>query len=400
MIPLQLFRDSAEKLGYVMLSSYGTLSDDPTAFDQNDRALNAMIADAQSRFAVDPSRIYLVGFSGTAHYAWNVAPQLDGSLAGIVGVGGGLPAYSKPIQMTMAMHRPIAFFGIAGIGDFNYDAVRWLDESLDTTRVHHRFVSHDGQHQWPPEEIAHEAVEWLELQAMRSGLIDVDRKYTRELRNRYMEEAKRMEKSDDPASAMRRYREIASDFAELGGAEDAADRFDRLSRDQEVIDEQYRRDEISRRVVFYKLDVRDFYLAYRKENPPIDHRDALRRLKIKELKKEAGDRDWHRSGAARRMLGSAFANMSFYEPRDYFQAKDYVRAAGVLRIAQDIFPDLPRTCYQLAQAAAQLGEIDEALEALECAAKADWLTPEALELNVLLEPLHGSDDYRRIIESI
>jgi predicted esterase len=397
MIPLSLFQRGAEEFGYLILSSYGTLSDDPTAFDQNERALNAMLVDAQARFLADPSRIYLVGFSGTAHYAWNVAPQLDGSLAGVVGVGGGLPAYTKPIQMGMAMDHPFAFFGVAGIGDFNYDGVRWLDEALDTTRVQHRFVTHDGRHQWPAEEIAYEAVEWFEIQAMKDGIVDEDMNFVRRQFEAAMKETRQLERDDDHASAYRRYREIVADFETLTDTDEAEKRLRRMTNDSDVVEEQRRRDELSRTVLLYKLEAQRFRAEYQKTSPVIEHDVAMRRLKISDLIKQAKDRDYQESGAARRMLASAFANAGFYEPRAYLRARDFERAAGVLYIAQAIFPDQPRTCYQLAQATAQLGRTHEAIDALRCAVEADWVTPESIETDELLDPIRETSGYHELL---
>jgi len=58
----KLFEDAAARLGWVVMSSYNTLSDGPP--EPNVNAMNAMLASAQ-RLAIDPGRVYLAGFSGT-----------------------------------------------------------------------------------------------------------------------------------------------------------------------------------------------------------------------------------------------------------------------------------------------------------------------------------------------
>ena len=68
LVPLSLFKDAAERLGYILLSSYNTVSDG--AAEPNVRALDAMLQEAQEHFAVDERRIYLAGFSGTARMSW------------------------------------------------------------------------------------------------------------------------------------------------------------------------------------------------------------------------------------------------------------------------------------------------------------------------------------------
>src|SRR5688500_5721487 len=67
--PMDRMRAGAEEYGYVLLSSYNTLSDSAT--DVNERALNAMLVDAQTTLSIDKQRIYLIGFSGTARISWD-----------------------------------------------------------------------------------------------------------------------------------------------------------------------------------------------------------------------------------------------------------------------------------------------------------------------------------------
>jgi tetratricopeptide (TPR) repeat protein len=155
------------------------------------------------------------------------------------------------------------------------------------------------------------------------------------------------------------------------------------------------RAEVAQDVIKYKLRVRNFYLEYRNKEKLPSLEKALKKLQIERLKKQTGESDVERSSAAKRMLATAFVNTGFYEPRDYFNKKDYVRAAGLLRIASAIYPNVPRVCYQLARAATQLGELDEALEALECGRNAEWATDELIESDELLAPLLSDERYSK-----
>lgn len=193
LVPMELFQEAAERLGYIVMSSYNTLSDADSAIAVNDRALNTMMFDAEVRFKANTSRLYLVGFSGTAHYAWAKASLLDGIIAGIVGVGSGLPIATRQVQATLRMQRPITYFGVAGTGDFNYDNARRLDQELDTTRMAHRFKTFDGFHSWPPKTIAEKAIEWLQYQAMRSGLAVRDSAWMDSMCSEYLQNAQELE---------------------------------------------------------------------------------------------------------------------------------------------------------------------------------------------------------------
>ncbi len=86
MLGLELFRAAAARLGWIVLSSYNTLSDGPP--EPNVIALNAMLVSAQARLAIDTARLYLAGFSGTARAALEFAVELHGHVAGVIAAGG------------------------------------------------------------------------------------------------------------------------------------------------------------------------------------------------------------------------------------------------------------------------------------------------------------------------
>jgi len=64
-----------------------------------------------------------------------------------------------------------AVFATAGTEDFNYLELRRLDAALTSSHYLHVF---DGGHTIPPATVATEAIEWLEIAAMRSGRRVVD----------------------------------------------------------------------------------------------------------------------------------------------------------------------------------------------------------------------------------
>ncbi|HET6374010.1 MAG TPA: hypothetical protein VFG76_11940, partial [Candidatus Polarisedimenticolia bacterium] len=146
LVPLELFKDAAGRLGYILISSYDTASDGPR--DTNAPALTAMLADARRRFSVDARRFYLAGFSGTARSGWEFSVQLAGKVAGLMGFGGGLPEGFAP-SATMTF----VFFGGAGTTDFNYEEMRALEVKLASIGIPHRFAWYDGPHSWPPAEV-------------------------------------------------------------------------------------------------------------------------------------------------------------------------------------------------------------------------------------------------------
>ena len=196
--PVEQYQAAAEKFGYIVAGSNVSRNG---SWAVSMGAAQAMSGDVLSRFHIDPKRIYTAGMSGGARVAMGVAMNAPGAVAGVVASSAGYPD-SKP-RKTL----PFAVFGTAGNEDFNWLEMRSLDHALTTP---HRLAIFDGGHVWLPSELAVEAVEWLDLQAMRSGRLPRD-----EARLQAMITA-RQTKADAIPDEYRRYQALealAADFA-------------------------------------------------------------------------------------------------------------------------------------------------------------------------------------------
>jgi dienelactone hydrolase len=155
--PVERFQQAAEKYGYIVAGSNNSRNGDWTS---STAAIRAMPTDVMARFSIDLKRVYTAGFSGGARVAMHVALS-SGKIAGVIACSAGFPdgqAHKKA---------PFPIFGTAGTEDFNYQEMRRLDRTLTTP---HRLVIFDGSHDWLPSPLGIEALEWLEIDAMKSGL--------------------------------------------------------------------------------------------------------------------------------------------------------------------------------------------------------------------------------------
>ena len=98
------------------------------------------------------------------------------------------------------------------------------------------------------------------------------------------------------------------------------------------------------------------------------------------------------------MLETVFVYTSFYEPRGLLAEGDAARALAVTAIAAILKPDHPRVCLNRARAHAQLGNRDEALEALRCAVQSGLVSTALVESDPYLEPLHDEAGYRAVLD--
>lgn len=160
-IPVERLHEAAERFGYIVV---GSLNSRNGPLPENTAAARAMVDDVGARFALDPARVYTAGMSGGARAATEFA--LAGWSKGVIACSAGFP---EDVYDTMPRRLAFVFFGTAGYTDGNYRELRRVDELLGERNAPHRVVMFDGGHQWPPAPILAEAIEWLELQAMRAG---------------------------------------------------------------------------------------------------------------------------------------------------------------------------------------------------------------------------------------
>jgi dienelactone hydrolase len=154
---VEKYQAAAEQYGYIVAGSNTSRNG---SWAVSGASVKAMSMDLGQRFAIDASRLYLTGMSGGARVALMVALGNKG-IAGVIASSAGYPD-SKPRASV-----PFPLYGTAGTEDFNYIEMRQLDRKL--TSPHHLAVF-DGGHTLPPDAVALDAIEWMELQAMKSAL--------------------------------------------------------------------------------------------------------------------------------------------------------------------------------------------------------------------------------------
>jgi predicted esterase len=333
LVPLERFRPAAERYGFVVMSSWHTLSDADSSFAVNEASLDAMLRDAQERFSADARRFYLAGFSGTARHAWHFAERLRGNVAGVMGFGGSFPGPAPLWTAQLRSGRRYAYFGGAGDDDFNHDEMRRLDAILDSLPLPRRLRFYPGEHTWPPEEVAREAVEWMQVQAMKSGLAAHDEPWLDSLLAARSAAARALE-ATDPAEALREWRILAADFTGLRDAAPAAARADSLARDRGVRRAQARRAELLERERAYRDVLRGWMESFRGGGPVPAHERSLATLRVAALAREAAGADPLAAAAARRMLSHAYVLAAFYGPREH-QA-DPARAEALRRVGEAV----------------------------------------------------------------
>ncbi|MEO6324638.1 MAG: hypothetical protein ABIT01_15890 [Thermoanaerobaculia bacterium] len=355
LMPLGLFREAAERFSTILVSSNDTRSDIP--FAPNLAAIQALVADSHRRFALDTARRYAAGFSGGGRMAAMLAFILKGSLAGSISCGAGY-AENYPPRKEM----PVPFYGTIGDEDFNFLEMQLLERTLTSLSVPHRITVFSGPHRWPDASLCADALEWMQVQAARAGLIAktdgvLDDRLARERR----QEAE-LRQTGQLLAADRRLEAIVRDFDGLRdvAAEKAAlAAAVRSSAHKKLAAEEDALMKRERQVLARQETLLQSALA---EEAPAAR--LVRDLGIGELKQSALEKDRSAEGKlASRALASLIARTSDLTG-DFLEKKQPARAALCLSVGVEIRPQNSFTWYNLACAQAIAGQRARALTSL------------------------------------
>lgn len=396
---IERFRPAAERYGYILAGSNNCRNGDWAPIEV---AVLALVRDVESRFSVNPQRRYAAGFSGGARVACLFAPPLK--LAGVVACGAAFPLANKEPVVGFPL------FGAAGWDDFNYQELRRADALLEAKRVPHRVEFYAAGHAWIPEELATEALEWLELQALRAGSRPNDLLWLRELLQR--RQAAVASRSTQ-AEIFRGYSTIIADFDGLADLSEVRLKAAQLAVRPEVQQarkkeekEARREDEWTERLFAAVQEARAGKTRTGAEElgqvfghnrlpgeGPFSNRGAeevtgaafgrVRRSEFLDTER-AGDRSRHlrqevaylkgrgrKDAAARRALNAAFGSL-FEAGRGLAREEKYDESREAFELCEVIHPDSALLLFELAEVHALLGDSGKARHYVDTAVAAGY----------------------------
>lgn len=390
-LPARLFRDAAEKHGVILASSNNTRSDGPV--DPNITALRAMWNDTHARLSIDDRRIYAGGFSGGARLATIMASTAPGTVAGVIGCAAGFHA---PLRDKPAF----AYFGTAGNRDFNYREMRELDATLDGLGSPHRIEYFDGEHDWPPKELAETALAWLDLQAIKERRLPADDQLVDSF---IAEESARAEalEASHPAEALRQWKMLRNDAAGLREVAPLDAAIARLSASRRVKDSLREESERQRQDDAIKRRFAAVWRKLREPDATLLLAPIVEELQIPLLRRRAraspGSED---SLAAERLLAEISAQAGFYLAEGFRTRGNFSRAILCLSVAAEAKPDRASTWYNLAALHALAGRPNKALENLRTAIEKGFRDADSLSKDSDFSSMSAGPEFRKIVEEL
>jgi predicted esterase len=331
-----LFTEAASRLGWVVLSSFNTASDDDRA--PNERAVNAMMADAWTKYAADPQRIYLAGFSGTARVAWVFASQTKGAARGVIAAGAGLTGFAPLTTLADTGEAAVAFLSSIGNADYNWSELRATDGFLSRMGTPHRAWDFVGGHQWPPRSIATAQVEWFEARAMRTGYAIPDEEFLTKRRARIGREIDSLLAGERPLEALSALDELAEDMVTPEERDVVKARIAKLRQSGPVKAAIAERESIIASEASAIEDVAITLTRIRLQaNLPAPEQLAAE-LRIPELRRLIASGSRRQTLSAKRQLDRILGLLFEYEPTTYVANGDNSRARLMLEVGALVDP--------------------------------------------------------------
>jgi dienelactone hydrolase len=355
-VPVELLEKAAELRGTIVAGS--NVSRNGPVKDEM-QAAEAMWRDTHARLSIDGQQVYAAGFSGGARAAFTFALQC-GCVQGVIAAGAGLPAFSKSPRSL-----PVVVFATLGEYDFNYPELVTLEQKLDKMQVPNRLRRFDGGHQWAPTTVLAEAVDWLQLEAMRQRRRAKDDAFVAEQRSRAAERARGYEAKGDLLSAYEEYRRAADEFAGLGDGADFAQRAEAMKRSPQFqTAEKQEREDIARQERLMG-DIKNALVSLPAGSLEIRRRAEDIRQGVKALREQAErPKNARDARVLRRARADVFATA--YEIGEAFLRRSDLTGAEVcFEIAGEARPESPGPPFELARLYAGSGQKKRALQALD-----------------------------------
>ncbi len=390
-LPLECFKESAEKYGYIVAGSNISRNGPVSA---SLRAGLAMMRDVLGRFSIDDRRLYATGFSGGARVAVAMAQMQKGRIAGVIGCAAGFPEGEHPTAQT-----PFAFCGTIGNEDYNWVEMNRLDRALASLDKPHRLLRFSGGHTWPPKDAAMAAVEWLELQAMKAGTRPKDAALIEGRLRRDLSQAKDDEGRGALYEAWLSYSDLATTFRGLIDVQPFGTRATALQA-QEVVRKQIR---LEREAEDLEIAQRVEIARYIGQMADTDQQtDATRNLYtlITVLKRNEQRASTPSDRLRARRLIEHVSITAYYAGQPLFDSGEYSSALSFFRIQAAIHPESSAIQYRLAVTCGRAGDRKNALEALKRAADNGFSDVARIEQESGFEKVRNDARYGQILDVV
>ncbi len=366
--PVSKYQALAEKHGIIMVGSYGSRNFDGFS---SEKAFVAIYNDIVKNYPVDPTMVWISGFSGGSRAAAALSMGYP-AITGVIGCGAGFVETDDE-----SLKKLRSYVALSGDRDMNLGELIENSEYLDEIEVNNMLLQFEGGHEWPPVIYMDLAFLWL---TGRTAGIDADilrgirAKADSGLLYGSWAQLKQLEKIPawkDSAAALANQLHEKTNFT------------DDQRRVEMVMEEE-------------RKAVNDFSIAFSKllGGESIQKEEWL--LKAKRTQLLQKDKDRYKQLSGQRLFNQAVATCQEY----FFELMRHTVYAKALKTA-DIFlcfdPDNSQGYYMMARAEAGLGNKNRAEKNLREAGKRGFKWNSRIETDILLMKMFKTEELRRML---
>jgi hypothetical protein len=384
---VEVYRLAAEKYGYIVVGSNNSRNG-PVAIQM--AAARAVWLDTHRRFALDKNRVYMTGLSGGARAATSFALYCSTcTVAGVIAHGAGYPEISGKFP---AVNDHFAYYAAIGDVDFNFPEIMTLRREKDEQAASFKIKLYPGPHQWAPPSIVEDAVEWMEIKAMQSGVEKVDAVFVRRIFERTQAEAAQSEREGDALGQYYALRSLVQDFK---GLEDVTQFEGRLAlfKTSKALKTANRDEQREIELQTSLTATASGELALLRAQPGLAQDIAS---VMRDLREKAHLKDKNSAVSSR-----AFTELwveCIEAGQDLFRQGHYIQAATYFSLMAEVAPDKPGLLVMLAEAKVRAGDKKDAVKTLELAVHRGLKDTKALTDDPELQPLASDPAFQRIVQ--
>lgn len=391
---VEAYKGAAERYGYIVAASNNSRNG-PGQTEL--AAAEAVWKDTHRRFSIDANRVYTTGFSGGAKAATYFALYCyTCHVAGVIAQGAGYPALNSSI---VPANDHFAYYAVIGEDDFNFPDVMALRRKKDEQGEPFKVEVYPGSHQWAPGAVVEDAVAWMELKAMQSGVEKVDAEFVQKMFEQTQADEAKGEKAGDVLGQYYALRSVAWDFKGLEEVRSfeselprvkASDAWKKANREeQEQIDLQESLTATASR------ELAQLAVAEEGAQSGLADRIAIQMGNLRRMEKSKDKDQIIESRAFTQLL------MEGIEAGDVqFQQGHYSVAATYFALMAEAAPDQPGPLVSLAEARVRLGGRKQALMALKEAARRGLKHARTLGNDPELKPLASDPEFQQILRGL
>lgn len=391
-VPLGYFKEAADLYGYIMVGSNNSRNG---PLNRSVAAMKAVWQDIIGRFNIDRNRVYTTGFSGGSRGATILSGVVKNRVRGIIGCGAGISVVIKPEHI-----KPSLYYGLIGFADFNYLEMNELDHKFDQLDVIHHIRYYDGDHRYPPKPLCTEAMDWMELQGMRKGIIKRNDMLIQSLFERDLAKMQALEKSGNIYFAVHGYQFIVETYKEWKEISKIKNKIDQL-RKKKAYKTFYKAEK--KRLKKERGFKRNFSRAFNiiKNTPPneVNMNKIFFDIKLHQLENGTKNDNGYDRSLTERLLFTLGDRARCWGD-NHLKEKDYNRAIIYYKIgvkSSKKFYFYTSILYNMACTYSLNNLKQKALKTLKMAVDSGFKRPSLLENDKDLDPIRNEPKFKEIL---